>query len=69
VRCWFGEPVAVANRAAIEYWAILRTAGGKDRTLAGTTMLRFAPDGRVAEHREYWDMQDGASEPLEGWGR
>jgi hypothetical protein len=69
VRCWFGEPVAVANRAAVEYWAILRTIDGKDRTLAGTTMLRFAPDGRVAEHREYWDMRDGASEPPEGWGR
>jgi len=64
----FGEPVASGNRAAVEYWAILE-ADGKELTLAGTTVLRFAADGRVEEHREYWSMGEGAMEPPPGWGR
>jgi ketosteroid isomerase-like protein len=64
----FGEPVAAGDRAAVEYWAIL-AAGGKELTLAGMVVLRFAPDGRVEEHREYWSMQEGRVEPSAGWGR
>ena len=26
-----------------------------ERRIHGTSMLRFAPDGRVAWHRDYWD--------------
>jgi SnoaL-like domain len=68
VRVWFGEPVASGRRAAVEYWAILRAPDG-EATLAGTTVLRFAPDGRVEEHREYWSMKEGGREPPPGWGR
>jgi steroid Delta-isomerase len=25
------------------------------RTIEGTTLIRFAPDGRVRHHRDYWD--------------
>jgi ketosteroid isomerase-like protein len=64
----FAEPLATGDRAAIEYWAIL-VAGGKELTLAGTTILRFAADGRVEEHREYWSMEEGRREPPPGWGR
>jgi ketosteroid isomerase-like protein len=63
----FGDPVASGHRAAVEYWAVLRT-GGKDVTLVGTTVLRFAPDGRVEDHREYWAIEDGARRPPDGWG-
>ena len=63
----FGEPVACGDRAAGEYWAILE-ADGSELTLAGTTILRFAADGRVEEHREYWSMQDGRRDPPPGWG-
>ena len=67
VEAWFGEPIAAGNRAAVEYWAILSSAG-KELTLTGTTVLRFARDGRVEEHREYWSLDDGAYRPPPGWG-
>jgi ketosteroid isomerase-like protein len=68
VECWFGEPVAAGNRAAVEYWAVLREAG-REVTLAGTTVLRFRSDGHVEEHRDYWTMQDGRRLPPPGWRR
>ena len=68
VRCWFGEPVVEGDRAAVEYWAILRSADGSDLTIAGSAHLRFDEDGLVAEHRDYWTQRNGAVEPPEGWG-
>ena len=68
VEARFGGPIVEDDRAAVEYWAILRSPDGKELTLAGMVNLRFAPDGRVAEHREYWDMQEGRREPPPGWG-
>ena len=67
VECWFGEPVAAGNRAAVEYWAVLQEAG-REVTLAGTTVLRFRSDGLVEEHRDCWTMQDGRLPPPPGWG-
>jgi hypothetical protein len=67
VACWFGVPVAAGERAAVEYWAVLEE-GGREVTLAGTTILRFRPDGLVDEHRDYWAMQDGRRLPPAGWG-
>ena len=61
VECWFGEPVVSGDRAAVEYRALL-TYQGREQTLAGTTLLRFAADGRVAEHRDYWAMEEGRRE-------
>jgi len=68
VRCWFGEPIVEGDRAAVEYWAILRTPGGADITIAGHSHLRFDEDGLVADHRDYWTQRDGAVEPPGGWG-
>ncbi len=68
VRCWFGEPVVDGDRAAIEYWAILRSPDGSDVTIAGHSHLRFDDDGLVVEHRDYWAQEDGAMEPPAGWG-
>jgi ketosteroid isomerase-like protein len=68
VECWFGDPVVSGNRAAVEYWAVLRESG-EEMTLAGTTVLRFADDGRVDVHRDYWAMQEGRRLPPDGWGR
>jgi hypothetical protein len=68
VRCWFGEPVVEGDRAAIEYWAILRSPDGTDITIAGSAHLRFDDDGLVAEHRDYWNQRDGAAEPPVDWG-
>ena len=58
VECRFGEPVVDGERSAVEYWAILSTSRGEE-TLAGFVLLRFGPDGLVAEHRDYWSMQAG----------
>ncbi len=55
---WFGEPVVTGDRAAVEYWAILRYEGA-EHTLAGTTMLRFDEHGLVLEHRDYWALENG----------
>ena len=66
---WFGEPVASGDRAAVEYWAVLRTPAGDDVTIAGATFLRFDSAGLVVEHRDYWDQVDGRREPPLGWGR
>ena len=63
----FGEPVAGGDRAAVEYWAILRTEG-VEHTLFGVAVLRFGADGLVVEHRDYWAMQEGRREPPPGWG-
>jgi hypothetical protein len=30
-----------------------------ERAIAGASHLRFAPDGRVCEHRDYWDAAGG----------
>ena len=63
----FGEPLAAAGRAAVEYWAILRSAD-KEHTLFGIALLRFDADGLVAEHRDYWSLQEDRREPPPGWG-
>jgi ketosteroid isomerase-like protein len=68
VECSFGEPVAAGDRAAVEYWAVVRSSGSEE-TIAGIAVLRFDADGRVAEQRDYWAMQGGRIEPGEGWGR
>jgi hypothetical protein len=62
VECRFAEPIVKGDRAAVEYWAILRTPRGEE-TLAGVTVLRFGPDGRVVEHRDHWSMQEGRTPP------
>jgi hypothetical protein len=68
VRCWFGDPIVEGNRAAVEYWAILRPPDGSDVTIAGHSHLRFDGEGLVVDHRDYWAQSDGAIQPPEGWG-
>jgi SnoaL-like domain len=68
VRAWFGEPVVSGDRAAVEYWAVLRTQAGDDITIAGAAFLRFGVDGRVTQHRDYWVQTDSSREPPSGWG-
>ena len=62
VEAWFGEPVAAGDRAAVEYRAVI-TYQGREQTLAGTALIRFAADGRVVEQRDYWHMEDGRLDP------
>jgi uncharacterized protein (TIGR02246 family) len=64
----FGEPVAVGDRAIVEYRALMRSKG-TERTLVGVALIRFGEDGLVLEQRDYWSMEDGRREPPAGWGR
>jgi ketosteroid isomerase-like protein len=66
--CWFGEPIVAGDRAIVEYWGIVRFEG-RDETIAGVALLRFGPDGLVAEQHDYWNAQEGRVEPPEDWGR
>ena len=66
--CRFGEPVIVGERAFVEYWGVVRYQG-RDETIAGIAVIRFRPDGLVAEQHDYWNAQEGRVEPPEGWGR
>jgi SnoaL-like domain len=66
VSCWFGAPIVSGERAAVEWWATM-LEGGRPVTLIGTTVLRFGPEGKVMEHRDYWLIEDGHQRPYEGW--
>ena len=67
IECRFGEAIVAGDRAAVEWWASWRE-GGDLLTLAGTTVLRFGPDGLVSEHVDYWVEGAGRREPFAGWG-
>ena len=56
--CWFGPPIVTGDRAAVEWWAA-NVEKGRETTLAGVSVLRFGPDGRCVEHRDYWAQTDG----------
>jgi hypothetical protein len=45
-----------------------RTSGSTSATLIGTAVLRFDPDGLVAESREYWFLEPGTHPRHAGWG-
>jgi predicted SnoaL-like aldol condensation-catalyzing enzyme len=64
----FGAPVAAGDRLSVEWWATFRDEG-EEVTLPGILLLRFAPDGRCEELREYWHTEGGLREPFAGWGR
>ena len=65
----FGEPVLVTDdRAAVEYWAVVRDDGGAETTIAGVALLRFNEDGLVVEERDYWNEAESRHAPHEDWG-
>ena len=63
----FGEPIVNGNRVAVEWWAVMRDEG-REVTLPGALLLRFASGGRCAELREYWHVDEGRVDPPDGWG-
>ena len=62
-----GEPLVDGNVAAVEWWTRMRS-DGEEITLTGCLLLRFAPDGRCEDLREYWNVESGQLPPHEGWG-
>jgi len=67
VQCQFANPIVGGARAAVEWWASW-VEGGETVTIAGTTVLRFAPDGLVEDHVDYWVQAEGRHAPYRGWG-
>jgi len=66
LECWFGEPVAAGNRAAVEWWGTW-VERGERLTLAGATLLRFGDDGKVVDQRDYWNEVERREPPYAGW--
>lgn len=64
----FGAPIEAGDKVVVEWWAVM-SDDGEDVTLPGCLLLRFAPDGRCEELREYWHLEPGRHEPPPGWGR
>jgi hypothetical protein len=63
---WFGDPLVAGDRAAVEWWAVV-VENGKPVSLAGTSILTFDDDGRVAEQHDYWGSTPGRTPPWDGW--
>ena len=68
IECWFGEPIVFGDRAAVEWWGSW-VEQGTPLTLAGATVLRFDGDGRVIDHRDYWNELERREQPYPGWSR
>ena len=64
--CRFGEPVVDGARAAVDWWAVVRSKDGTLQSLAGTSLLRFDHEGLVVEQRDAWADADGRRE-LPDW--
>ena len=63
----FAEPLISGDRAAVEWWTVI-TYQGRERTLAGVSLMRFGEDGRVVQQRDYWHIEDGRRQAMPGWG-
>jgi hypothetical protein len=57
--CRFGVPIVSGDRAAVDWWGVIEGRDGTVETIAGTSLLRFAPDGRVVEQRDAWSSAPG----------
>jgi ketosteroid isomerase-like protein len=57
--CRFGQPVVEGERAAVDWWAVVTSKDGSIETLAGTSLLRFGPDGLVVAQRDAWASAPG----------
>jgi len=67
VECRFGEPIVAGDRAAVEYWAVIESAG-KRETLAGIAVLHYS-EGKVRDQIDYWQMDEGVRPAPDRWGR
>ena len=66
ITCRFGEPVVSASPGRQSSGGELGR-GRQTVTLAGVTMLRFDDEGKVVDHRDYWNQDEGRIEPYAGW--
>jgi uncharacterized protein (TIGR02246 family) len=66
-RVTMGRPFVDGNRVAVEWWTTM-VSEGEEVTLTGCLLLRFEPDGRCSDLREYWNFAPGTHDPFEDWG-
>src|SRR4051794_21816076 len=52
--CEFDEPIVDGDRAAVSWRARPRLQAGGREQLAGVSLLRFDPAGRVVDQRDFW---------------
>jgi ketosteroid isomerase-like protein len=57
------EAVA-AGDAAFLTWDFTFRLRGRAQAIHGATLLKFAPDGRIASHHDYWDAAGELYEKL-----
>jgi ketosteroid isomerase-like protein len=57
------EAVAEGDRCVLT-WDFLLAIRGRAITIHGASLLEFAPDGRIARHRDYWDAAEELYEKL-----
>ncbi len=57
------------ERTAFLLWTMTYQIRGRERTITGTSHLKFAPDGRVAVQHDHWDASFPVygEFPLIGW--
>jgi hypothetical protein len=58
--------VVDGHRASVDWWAVVTATDGAVETLAGTSLLRFGPDGLVVEQRDAWASEPGRRD-LPAW--
>jgi ketosteroid isomerase-like protein len=64
------DALAGTDRCALtwDFHLRLRGPGGQALRIHGASWLRFAPDTRIAVHRDYWDAAEELYEQLPGLG-
>lgn len=57
------------DEVCLMQWRFQGRLGGRPWAFDGASAIRFAPDGRVAEHIDYWDAAGNFHErlPIIGW--
>ena len=53
-----------ANGEAMLTWDFLFEMRGAAQVVRGTTHLKFAADGRISHHRDYWDVAEELYEKI-----
>lgn len=63
------DDVMMQGDLCLMRWRFEGHLGRKAWAFDGASAVRFAPDGRVSEHIDYWDAAEGFYErlPLIGW--
>ena len=51
--CHFGRPIVDGDQAAIPWSGLTKLLDGGTEDLAGVSLLRFAGNGLVLEHRDF----------------